>query len=71
MQANFNPDDDYQFSTDGPICPYCGCELTPDEGYYYSEDYIEETCSRCDKTYNVSVNIETSWSTTKRESEEK
>lgn len=52
----------YTYSTSGPKCPYCGFQITPDEGFYYDENkYTEETCGECEKKFSVSVYNSTSW----------
>ena len=54
-------------SNEGPQCPYCGRQYTADEADYYDEQgYTEETCDECEKTFDVSVNISTSWTCTAR-----
>lgn len=50
-----------RYSTSGPVCPYCGHEETPDEGFYYDEATTTLECGDCEKTYNVQVYHETSW----------
>ena len=60
--------DNYTWSSDGPTCPYCGYEITPDDGFYYNEmRYISETCPECEKEYDVEVYTETSWRCSKKE----
>lgn len=58
--------DDYKYSSDGPICPYCGNTETPDEAFYYNEDLTEHKCGSCGEEYRVSVYIKTTWTTRKR-----
>ena len=55
------------YSNEGPKCPYCGRQYIPDEGYYFDEqNYDEETCADCEKTFNVSVHHSTSWTCSPR-----
>ena len=55
------------YETEGPKCPYCGRQYTADEGYYYDEMcYTEETCDECDKTFDVSVYTQTTWTCSAR-----
>jgi uncharacterized CHY-type Zn-finger protein len=57
-------DENYAYSTNVIICPYCKDEITPDEGYYYNVyEYIKETCGSCNKEFKVEVYTETSWTT--------
>lgn len=49
------------------LCPYCGWKFEPDEGCYYDEDFTEMDCNDCEKTFTVSVEHSTTWSTEKRE----
>lgn len=50
------------YSTDGPECPHCGRQWTPDEPHYYDEsNYREQECDQCGKTFDVSVAVVTSW----------
>ncbi len=52
------------FSTEGPKCPYCGDQITADDGMFYDEmNYTEEECYSCGKTFEVSVTIETTLET--------
>lgn len=55
-------------SDEGPKCPYCGRQYTADEPHYFSEqNYTEETCDQCDKTFDVDVWHSVSWSCTARD----
>lgn len=52
------------YSTNGPKCPYCGFDFTPDEPHYYDEsNYTEDICGNldCGKKFKVSVYTQTSW----------
>ncbi len=50
------------YSTDGPICPYCQRQFTPDEPHYFDERrYTEDDCDQCGKTFSVEVYTSTSW----------
>jgi hypothetical protein len=49
------------FSSEGPQCPYCECQITADESFYYDSSYDEEECPHCGKTFKVMVNTETTW----------
>lgn len=51
-------------SNEGPACPYCGDEVTADEGYYFDENrFTEGTCDACGAEYRVQVEIVTTWRT--------
>ncbi len=50
------------YSTDGPICPHCKAQYTPDEPHYFDESgYTEDECDGCGKPFKVSVYTQTSW----------
>lgn len=50
------------YSTDGPTCPYCGDQITPDEGIYFDEHaYTDQDCPSCGRHYSVSVYLSASW----------
>lgn len=50
------------FSSEGPQCPYCGCRITPDEGFYYDESsYTEDECPDCEKVFKVETHTSTTW----------
>jgi transposase-like protein len=52
------------YSTEGPICPYCGRQYTADEAGYYDEmNYTSETCDECGNEFSVRVYTSTSWTT--------
>lgn len=51
------------YSTDGPICPHCQHEETPDEAFYYDEGTAELECGECCTRYSVRVCNSTSWTT--------
>ena len=54
------------YSTEGPKCPFCGNEFTPDEAHYFDEmRYTSETCDSCGKDFDVDVYTQTSWTCTK------
>lgn len=55
------------YSTDGPICPYCKEEHTPDEGYYYDEMMTEFECGFCGEEFNIQVYTRTSWTCSAKE----
>lgn len=61
--------DDEKYSTKGPVCPYCEHEHTPDEAFYYQEDY-DMDCGECGEEFRVSTYVETSW-TSKKPKEQK
>jgi len=55
------------YSHEGPICPHCKRQFTPDEPFYYDEAaYTEQDCDECGNTFLVEVNNWASWSTRKR-----
>lgn len=50
------------YSTSGPVCPYCGYQITPDEGFYFDETrYTSDECPECEKKFQVSVDHEVTW----------
>lgn len=56
------------YSTEGPQCPYCERQYTADDaGYYDEQNYTEETCDECGKTFDVEVYHSVSWSCYTRE----
>lgn len=60
---------DYTYSTDAPMCPYCGHKQSHDGGHYYSEDLTEDQCGICDKTFGIEVYHSTSWTCTPKDDE--
>lgn len=51
------------YSTDGPECPHCGRQFTPDDSYYYDADnYTKQDCDDCGKQFSVEVHHSVSWS---------
>ena len=52
------------YSDLGPICPHCGREYTADEPFYYDEMLTELECDECEKTFNVRVYHDVSWTCT-------
>lgn len=51
------------YSTDGPVCPYCGHQACPDGPSYYDESAETDECGSCGKTYSMRVSTTTSWQT--------
>jgi hypothetical protein len=49
------------YSTNGPVCPHCEREFTPDEAFYFDESLNKLHCDECDKDFQVEVCNETSW----------
>jgi hypothetical protein len=47
-------------SRDGPECPACGFQFTPDEGIYYDENrYTHDQC--CEANFDVEVHVSYTW----------
>lgn len=65
---NWTPDDDEQYSRNGPVCPHCGEGHNPDDEIVYSEDE-ELDCIECGRRFSFSCHLSYSW--TSRKSEEK
>lgn len=52
------------YSTNGPTCPHCQREYTPDDSFYYDEQRCTELeCDECGKMFDVEVYTSTSWTT--------
>ncbi len=50
------------YSHEGPECPHCGRKWVPDDpGYYDADNYTEQKCDECEKTFAVEVYHSTSW----------
>ena len=56
-----------EFSGDGPICPHCKREFTPDEAGWYEDSVVD--CDTCEKQFRMEVETATYWRTTPTESE--
>jgi hypothetical protein len=55
------------YSTDGPICPYCGRQFTPDDPSYYDQHQMTELeCNNCRGTFSVEVAHSVSWACSER-----
>ena len=62
MYEQIDPNDEYQWSSDGIVCPYCGYVHNPSE--YYESAYNEDEtmyCEACDKKFKFSCHISYSW----------
>jgi len=62
-------EDDYQYSNDGVICPYCGYLHKPDSesSYFYNDGDENIECSNCGNEFNIETYISYSYTTTKKE----
>jgi hypothetical protein len=49
------------FSTEGPVCPCCGSQRTPDEASYYDESGFELECDECGTAFTVQPFASWSW----------
>jgi hypothetical protein len=49
------------YSTEGPICPYCACGITPDDPFFYDDLSTELECEECGKTFAMEVQHSTAW----------
>ena len=49
------------------ICPYCGYRMQDDDGYFLQERDGDYECDNCGKTFNFTVNVEVTYSTSRRE----
>lgn len=54
----------YEYSTNGPICPWC--EHRNDPSDHYDEGTDEITCDECEEKFQVRVYIQHSWTTWKQ-----
>lgn len=52
------------YSTDGPTCPGCGSEYTPDETWYYEQGGYKITCDECACEFMVMAEALWSWEST-------
>lgn len=50
------------WSTNGPVCPFCDNEITPDEAHYYDESGYDLECD-CGGHFRVRPHCSWSWST--------
>lgn len=70
MKLKEHPNEEDE-SGGGPKCPYCGYQITADGTHYFYEDqYDEETCCGCGKTYDVEVCFSVRWATNTRDGED-
>jgi predicted amidophosphoribosyltransferase len=52
----------WTYSDDGPECPYCGRQFTPDESFYYDAlAFTEMNCDECGEPFKVEVHHSVSW----------
>lgn len=58
--------DSRHYSTEGPICPYCGHKHRADEPFYFDEEMAAMDCEACDRDFAVQVYTSTSWTTEPR-----
>jgi hypothetical protein len=63
MSARANSDGSL-ISSEGPECPYCHREFTPDEGFYFDEARCTRIhCDECGNNFGVQVVHRTTWET--------
>ena len=67
LQKNLQTTVDY---ADEIVCPYCGYRMADDYGYFERQGNGEEKCSQCRKIFNFEVNIEVTYSTSRKEEQE-
>lgn len=48
-------------SNEGPTCPYCQTTITPDEAFYFGDDYAHEECPECGEKFKVEYHRLDSW----------
>lgn len=61
----------HEYSTDGPVCPYCDHRHDPadDPEIFYEEGERTWECEYCGKKFVVETYRDWSWSTRKSEAE--
>lgn len=52
-----------EYSTYGPICPYCEHQHRADDPVYFDERTTEMQCDHCEKEFAVRIYTSTSWTT--------
>ena len=55
------------FCEDEVVCPYCGNRMADDDGYFIQEGDGEYECDECGKTFNFTVHMEVTYSTSRKE----
>lgn len=64
-----NPRPKQEYSTEGPVCPFCQVVFTPDENYFYNESGFVMDCD-CGGHFHVRPECSWSWDTRARTFEE-
>lgn len=54
------------YSSEAPVCPYCGHMPEHDGGFYYDESRDELECEKCDRVSDMSIYTSTTWTCTPR-----
>lgn len=49
------------------VCPYCGNRMADDDGYFIQEGDGEYECDECGKIFNLTVHVEATYSTSRKE----
>lgn len=57
------------WSIEGPTCPHCGREYTPDEAHYFDPAGYTINCDGCEKKFYVEVETSTTWTSRQKAAE--
>jgi transcription elongation factor Elf1 len=63
---------DETYSTQGPVCPYCGHmeNVSDDPSIFYDESLTEIECGECEQTYSCRLYVSHSWTSNPLSSED-
>jgi hypothetical protein len=56
-----------EYSSTGPICPYCSHHHRADEAFYFDESMTRMDCEACERGFDVRVYSSTTWTTNRLE----
>lgn len=59
--------DTYTSREEKVVCPYCGCVMEDDDGYFVSEGSGELECEECGKTFRFCSSVYITYSTYRME----
>lgn len=55
------------YCEDEIVCPYCGNRMEDYDGYFIQQGDGEYECDECGKTFNFTVRVEATYSTSRKE----